>query len=69
MYSRKYIIVMLYITLLLLLFTIKPFLLFDNNGDIKHYNYEKNNIISIELIVPILIIISFIIYMIIDIAI
>jgi hypothetical protein len=69
MYSRKYIIVMLYITLLLLLFTIKPFLLFDKNGDIKHYNYEKNNIISIEIIVPILIIISFIIYMIIDIAI
>jgi hypothetical protein len=60
---------MIYITLLLLLFTIKPFLLFDNNGDIKHYNYEKNNIISIEIILPILIIISFIIYMIIDIAI
>ena len=60
---------MLYITLLLLLFAIKPFLLFDNNGDIKHYNYEKNNIISIEIILPILIIISFIIYMIIDIAI
>ena len=60
---------MIYISLLLLLFTIKPFLLFDNNGDIKHYNYEKNNIISIEIILPILIIISFIIYMIIDIAI
>lgn len=60
---------MIYITVLLLLFTIKPFLLFDNNGDIKHYNYEKNNIISIEIILPILIIISFIIYMIIDIAI
>jgi hypothetical protein len=69
MYSRKYIIAMIYITMLLLLFTIKPFLLFDNNGDIKHYNYEKNNIISIEIILPILIIISFIIYMIIDIAI
>ena len=69
MYSRKYIIAMIYITVLLLLFTIKPFLLFDNNGDIKHYNYEKNNIISIEIILPILIIISFIIYMIIDIAI
>lgn len=69
MYSRKYIIVMIYITLLLLLFSIKPSLLFDSNGDIKHYNYEKNIIISIELILPILIIISFIIYMIIDIAI
>ena len=60
---------MIYITLLLLLFSIKPSLLFDSNGDIKHYNYEKNIIISIELILPILIIISFIIYMIIDIAI
>ena len=69
MYSRKYIIVMIYITLLLLLFILKPSLLFDSNGDIKHYNYEKNIIISIELILPILIIISFIIYMIIDIAI
>jgi len=69
MYSRKYIIAMIYITIILLLFTIKPYLLFDNNGDIKHYNYEKNNIISIEIIIPIVIIISFIIYMIIDIAI
>jgi hypothetical protein len=69
MYSRKYIIAMIYISLLILLFTLKPSLLFDNNGDIKHYNYEKNIIISIELILPILIIISFIIYMIIDIAI
>lgn len=60
---------MIYITLLLLLFSIKPSLLFDKNGDIKHYNYEKNIIISIEIILPILIIISFIIYMIIDIAI
>lgn len=60
---------MIYITLLLLLFILKPSLLFDSNGDIKHYNYEKNIIISIELILPILIIISFIIYMIIDIAI
>lgn len=60
---------MIYISLLILLFTLKPSLLFDNNGDIKHYNYEKNIIISIELILPILIIISFIIYMIIDIAI
>ena len=60
---------MIYISLLLLLFSIKPSLLFDSNGDIKHYNYEKNIIISIELILPILIIISFIIYMIIDIAI
>lgn len=69
MYSRKYIIAMIYISLLILLFSLKPSLLFDNNGDIKHYNYEKNIIISIELILPILIIISFIIYMIIDIAI
>lgn len=60
---------MIYITILLLLFALKPSLLFDGNGDIKHYNYEKNIIISIELILPILIIISFIIYMIIDIAI
>lgn len=67
MYSRKYIIVMIYITLLLLLFITKPSLLFDKNGDIKHYNYETNDIISIETVLPVLIIISFIIYMIIDI--
>lgn len=67
MYSRKYIIVMIYITLLLLLFITKPSQLFDKNGDIKHYNYETNDIISIESVLPILIIISFIIYMIIDI--
>lgn len=58
---------MIYITLLLLLFITKPSLLFDKNGDIKHYNYETNDIISIETVLPVLIIISFIIYMIIDI--
>ena len=66
MYSRKYIIAMIYITLLLLLFIIKPSLLFDKNGEIKHYNYEKNVIVSIELILPILIIKSFIIYIMIE---
>jgi hypothetical protein len=66
MYSRKYIIAMIYITLLLLLFIIKHYLLFDKNGEIKHYNYEKNVIVSIELILPILIIISFIIYIMIE---
>lgn len=60
---------MIYISLLLLLFTIKPSILFDKNGEIKHYNYETNSLISIEIILPIIIIISFIIYMMIDISI
>tara|TARA_Y100000389_G_C17447906_1_gene512776 strand:+ start:348 stop:566 length:219 start_codon:yes stop_codon:yes gene_type:complete len=70
MYSRKYIIILIYITLLLLLFLIKPSLLFDDNGNIKNFGFESNNnksLLSIEILIPILAIISYIIYMAIDI--
>lgn len=70
MYSRKYIIILIYITLLLLLFLIKPSLLFDENGNIKNFGYESNNnksLLSIEILIPILAIVSYIIYMAIDI--
>jgi hypothetical protein len=70
MYSRKYIIILIYITLLLLLFLIKPSLLFDENGNIKNFGFESNNnksLLSIEILIPILAIISYIIYMAIDI--
>lgn len=70
MYSRKYIIILIYITLLLLLFLIKPSLLFDDNGNIKNFGFESNNnksLLSIEILIPILAIVSYIIYMAIDI--
>jgi len=70
MYSRKYIIILIYITLLLLLFLIKPSLLFDDNGNIKNFGFESNNnksLLSIEILIPIIAIISYIIYMAIDI--
>lgn len=70
MYSRKYIIILIYITLLLLLFLIKPSLLFDENGNIKNFGFESNNnksLLSIEILIPILAIVSYIIYMAIDI--
>jgi hypothetical protein len=70
MYSRKYIIILIYITLLLLLFLIKPSLLFDEYGNIKNFGFESNNnksLLSIEILIPIIAIISYIIYMAIDI--
>jgi len=67
MYSRKYIIILIFITLLLLIFLCKPSMMFDNEGNIKHFGYNNDNyitsLLSIEIILPILIIISYIIYM------
>jgi hypothetical protein len=68
MYSRKYIIILIYIILILLLFIIRPSMMFDYNGNIKKFGYNNNNenmtsLLSIEIIIPLLAIISYIIYL------
>jgi len=67
MYSRKYIIILIYLILLLLIFLFKPSMMFDINGEIKHFGYENNySLLSMEIILLILIIISYILYFIIE---
>lgn len=69
MYSRKYIIVVIYVILLLLIFLLKPSMMFNEKGEIKHFGYNNDNktsLLSIELIIPILIVISYILYLIIE---
>tara|TARA_B100001540_G_scaffold308214_1_gene322557 strand:- start:5165 stop:5389 length:225 start_codon:yes stop_codon:yes gene_type:complete len=68
MYSRKYIIILIYIILILLLFIIRPSMMFDYNGNIKKFGYNNENenmtsLLSIEIIIPLLVIISYIIYL------
>lgn len=67
MYSRKYIIILIYIILVLTIFLFKPAMMFDNDGNIKHfgYNNETNltSLLSIEIVLPLLIIISYILYL------
>ena len=66
MYSRKYIIILIYIILVLTIFLLKPSMMFDNKGNIKHFGYNKDNLsslLSIEIVLPLLIIISYIIYL------
>ena len=68
MYSRKYIIIFIYIIILLLLFIIRPSMMFDYNGNIKKFGYNNENenitsLLSIEIIIPLLVIISYIIYL------
>ena len=68
MYSRKYIIILIYIIILLLLFIIRPSMMFDYNGNIKKFGYNNENenmtsLLSIEIIIPLLVIISYIIYL------
>ena len=42
-------------------------MMFDINGEIKHFGYENNySLLSMEIILPILIIISYILYFIIE---
>jgi|MDSW01.1.fsa_nt_gb uncharacterized membrane protein len=68
MYSRKYIIILIYIILILLIFLNKPSIMFDHNGNIKHFGYSNDNdmlksLLSIEIVIPILVILSYIIYL------
>ncbi len=55
--------ILIYILILLILFIIKPSLLFDNNGIIKTYN--SKSLITLDLIYPILAILSYYFYLII----
>jgi hypothetical protein len=41
--KRTYIVITLYIIFLLLIFLIKPAMMFDESGNIKHFGYNDND--------------------------
>jgi len=66
---RKALTVLLFITLVILLFVFQPSMMFNENGDLKNFNYEgsaNSTLLPMILIVPILAILSFLIVLIIE---
>jgi len=59
--------ILIYILILLLLFILKPSMLFDKNGNIKTYN--SKSMITLDIIHPIIAILSFYIYLLIKVSI
>jgi hypothetical protein len=57
--------ILIYILFLLILFILKPSILFDNNGTLKTYN--SKSMITLELIYPIIAILSYYLYLLIKI--
>jgi len=57
--------ILIYLIFIILLFIFKPSLMFDNNGNVKHYNTKST--ITLDLIYPIIAIISYYLYLIIKI--
>ena len=57
--------ILIYILIITLLFLIKPSLLFDNNGNMRTYN--PKSMITLDIIYPILAILSYYFYLIINI--
>lgn len=57
--------ILIYILILLLLFIFKPYIMFDNNGNIK--TYTSKSMLTLDLIYPFFAIISYYIYIIIKI--
>ena len=53
--------ILIYILILLILFIIKPSILFDKNGNIRTYN--SKSMITLDLIYPIIALISYYIYL------
>jgi len=55
--------ILLYLIILIILFIIKPSLLFDKNGIIKNYN--PKSLITLDLIYPLIALLSYYLYLII----
>jgi Ca2+/Na+ antiporter len=54
MVKRMHIVILLYVICLFLIFLYKPAMMFDQNGNIKHFDYENNNtsgsLLNIEIV-------------------
>lgn len=58
MIKRIHMVILLYILCLLLIFFFKPAMMFDDNGNIKHFDYEQNDssasLLNIEIVLCVL---------------
>ncbi len=56
--KRMYTVILLYILCVLLIFTFKPAMMFDLEGNIKHFGYQDNDtsasLLNIEIVLAIL---------------
>lgn len=56
--KRMYLVVLLYILCVITIFTFKPAMMFDLEGNLKHFGYEENDIsaslLNIEIVLVIL---------------
>lgn len=63
MVKRMHIVILLYVICLFLIFLYKPAMMFNQNGNIKHFDYEYNNtsgsLLNIELVLCIFAIICY----------
>lgn len=69
MYSRKYLSIFLYITIIIFIFIFKPKNMFDKDGNIKHFDYDNDigsSLLSIEIVLPILAILCYFITIILE---
>lgn len=63
MLGRIHIVIMLYIICLFLIFLFKPAMMFDQSGNIKHFNYDESDtsasLLNIEIVLCIFAIICY----------
>lgn len=63
MISRIYLAILLYIAVLLLIFLIKPAMMFDQEGNIKHFNYDASDtsasLLNVEVVMTMLAILCY----------
>lgn len=63
---RKYIVILLYVLCVILIFHYKPILIFDANGNIRHFDYEDNSeqsgtLLSIDIVLTMIALLCFIV--------
>ena len=71
MFSRLFLTIILYITLVILIFIIKPSMMFDTGGVLKHFDYENSSdtsLLTVEIVLPFLALISYFIMIIFEMA-
>lgn len=69
MFSRLFITILLYITLVFLIFIAKPSMMFDINGNLKHYDYNntsETSLLTIEIALPFLAILCYFVIIILE---
>ena len=69
MISRKIISISIYLIIVVLIFVMKPDIMFNSEGEMKHfgyYNNEETTIIPVILVLPILALLLFILTLIIE---